>query len=362
MSNIFIRAVMTAFILFVTNMIRAQEHKYDLGLDYATEMQSDFGKKINWVNLLSLEGQYNLWANGELSLQAISIRKTRKERIADDLQTFSNIEEDNLSMNLFLAGYTHSFKNTSLFAGVRNVNNDYFIGDYTSLFTNSSCGIYPTLSINFPIANYPLSAMCIHGEFALSKTLILKNSLYNGTAYTLFSKEGSLFTVHPKNDGFLNVIELSHLPKTNNHELYNMGSVLYVGHSMYRAGKQEETKTEKKKINYALWGSMEKSIYSRGRKSAGILLQGSFAPAGRNDCKYYYGAGIILNALASVQNENSLGVFYNRAVFHEVTENTIEVTWRYKVNKHLTLQPVFHCIKTGSRTKTVGVVRLYCNI
>lgn len=194
MKTIFIRIVIV-LAMFTVDMVRGQEHKYDLKLNYTTEVQSDFGRKINWVNLLSLEGEYKPWRNGELSLQTISIWKTRKERIANDLQTFSNIEENNMAINIFFMGYTHYFKNISLFGGIRNVNNDYFTGIYTSLFTNSSCGIYPTLSANFPIANYPVSAVCIHGEFKLGKVLTLKNSLYNGIAHELFSKKGSLFTI-----------------------------------------------------------------------------------------------------------------------------------------------------------------------
>lgn len=363
MNNIFIRAVIIATILFVTNTAKAQEHKHKIGLNYTTEAQSDFGKKINWVNLLSLEGKYKPCLNGELYLQTISTWKTRKESIIDDLQTFSNIEADNMTVNIFLMGYTHHFKNISLFGGIRNVNNDYFTSDYTSLFTNSSCGIYPTISINFPMANYPLSAMCVHGEYELSKALTIKNSLYNGTGRELLSKKGSLFTINPKKDGIINMTELSYLPKTNNYGLYNIGSVLYTGNSGYSKDDEKESGIEKKtKINYALWGSIERSIYDNGYKSIGILLQGSFAPANNNDCMYYYGAGIVLNSIVPTRNENTFGIFCNRAIFQETAENTIEIIWKYKVNKHLMLQPVFHFIKTGSTTKAAGLVRFYCYI
>ena len=357
MKYISIKTIMVSLrILLLVNETQAQERKHNFGIDYTTEVHSDFGKKVNWVNLLSLKGQYRIWENGELSLNTISIWKTNKERIIDDLQTFSNIEEDNMAVNIFVAGYAHHFKKIALFAGIRNVNEDFFIGDYTSLFTNSSCGIYPTLSINFPIANYPLSSMCVHGEFELSETLTVKNSLYNGITRQLFSKEGSLFTINPKKDGILNVAELSYSSKSNNYGFYTIGSV----QSVYGSNEQEEM--SKAKINYALWGSIEKGIYNFQNKSIGVLLQGSFSPADRNDCKYYYGAGIILNSIIPTQSDNILGVFCNNAVFREETEITIEITWKYKVNNHFTFQPSIHCINSRSAVKTVGLVRLIYNL
>ena len=339
------------------NHAQAQESKIELNLYYTTDIQSDFGKKANWVNLLELEGACRPWQNGEIAIHAISVWKTRKKRIADDLQTFSNIEEDNMALNIFRMGYMHYFKNFRLFGGIRNVNEDYFIADYTSLFTNSSCGIYPTLSINFPVANYPLSAMCLHGEFEISKTITLKNSLYNGTARELFSEGGSLFTVNPQCEGILNITELSYLSKTNKYEFYNIGGLLYTGNSFHTGNRDE-----KSKINYTLWGSIEKVIYSLQHKSIGFLLQGSYAPADRNDCKYYYGLGAILSSIIPTRNENQLGLFFNHAVFRQDREQTLEITWKYMINRQIVLQPTIHCIHTNSSIKVVGLLRLCYDI
>jgi porin len=360
MRNIFI--IVVAFIVLVTtnNNIYAQK-KYSLGLSYTSEMQSDFGKKINWVNLLCLEGNYELWRNGELSLQTISIWKTRKQRILDDLQTFSNIEEDNMAINIFMMGYTHRFKNISLFGGIRNMNHDYFTSDYTSVFTNSSCGIYPTISSNFPVANYPLSALCLHGEFKLSESIVLKNSLYNGNARKLFSNEGSLFSLHPSNDGILNITELSYLSKSNSHGFYNIGSVLYSGNSLYYGNDNEEGEAkiqEKRTVNCATWWSLEKSIYTNGDKGVGFLLQGSLALTRPDDCKHYYGIGVVLNSIIPTRRKNIFGIFHNKAVFHEKSENTIEMTWKCNLTDKVILQPTFHYIETGSKSRVVGLVRL----
>ena len=95
--------------------------------------------------------------------------KTRPERIINDLQTFSNIEEDNLPCAIAVLGYTRLVGNVTLFAGIRNLNEDYFTTPCMSLFTNSSCGIFPTLSANYPIANYPLAALCLDYKMTLGR-------------------------------------------------------------------------------------------------------------------------------------------------------------------------------------------------
>lgn len=362
MNNLFIRVVVGATMMLISvTTIQAQENKISLGLDYTTELQSNFGKKVNWVNLLSFDAEYRPWRNGELSLNTISVWKSRKERIVNDLQTFSNIEEDNMAINILFLGYTHRFKNMNLFTGVRNVNMDYFTEDYTSLFTNSSCGIYPTLSVNLPIANYPIAAMCLHGWFEFSQNLTLKNSLYNGSARKLISNEGggSVFSINPKKDGILNMTELSYSSKTNtNYGFYSIGSVLHSGDSVYEVITEKKRKT---KLNYALWGSVEKSLYSDKTRSIGILLHGSFAPSNYNDCKHYYGFGVIFkdSSIDTTRDKNTFGVFYNRATFQENIENTIEATWKHTLNKHCILQTAVHCITTGSKTDVLGLLRLY---
>lgn len=91
-----------------------------------------------------------------IEASTISIAKTREERLVDDLQTFSNIEEDNLPLALAVCGANWQINDKhSLFFGIRNMNEDYFTSPVTSFFTNSSCGVYPTISANYDIANTP---------------------------------------------------------------------------------------------------------------------------------------------------------------------------------------------------------------
>lgn len=352
MKNILIGAVIALPVMLLhQGAVRAQDKKPGFGFRYATEVQTDFGGKANWVNLLSLNAGFAPWRNGELSIQTISVYKTRRERITDDLQVFSNIEEDNMAVNISLLGYTHSFGDITMFGGVRNINEDYFTSDYTSLFTNSSCGVYPTLSANFPLANYPASAMSLHAEFRLSENLTLKSSLYNGVAGRLYGNEPSVFNIRAS-DGIFCISELSYTPRPGSHGSYNAGVAVHSGHIPPTCKEPIKTKAV-----YAVWGSVERVILRKSHREAGVLLQASYAPGDQNDCRTYFGGGILLRGMLSRKKPDVLGVFVNRAGFREMTETAMELTWQYEIFRNITLQPSLHMIRRR-QTDITGLLRL----
>lgn len=346
----YIRTVIAAAALFPLNAY-AQPRRPTLGLECATEVQTDFGRGFNWVSLVSPRAGYSPWRNGSFAVQTISICKIRPERIVDDLQTFSNIEEDNMGLNLFLAGYTHVWERVSLFGGIRNVNEDYFTGDYAALFTNSSCGIHPTVSCNFPVANYPLAGVCLHGEFRLAERVTLKTSLYNGVAGAL--TEGSLFRAAPKRDGIFNMTQLGCDSGGERRGFYTAGVAF---RSRFRG--IPESRPHRKGLNYALWGSAEQALFRAGGREAGILLEGSFAPFSYNDCYAYYGTGVVLTGFIAPGRQETLGLSVHRAVFHDASETAVELTWKCEVLKNLIVQPALHSILGGGRLRMAALFRM----
>lgn len=80
---------------------------------------------MNWVNLLKMDFSRTLGKGFRIDLGSISIAKTRPERLIDDRQGFSNIEADNLPFSLSVAGLSFSRGASCLFAGLRNMNEDY---------------------------------------------------------------------------------------------------------------------------------------------------------------------------------------------------------------------------------------------
>ena len=168
--------------------------------ELATELHWNMKQKVNWTNQLRLNLSIPLW-NGAGSIEASTLHMLRtNETIIDDWQGFSNIEEENTAAAIAVLGYMHQWERAHLFFGVRNVNEDFFTSDVTSLFFNGSCGIFPTIAASYPIANYPLSGLTVY--FDVSKGgFMFRNSLYNGVGYNGWSKHDNPFLVRPKKDG-----------------------------------------------------------------------------------------------------------------------------------------------------------------
>ena len=70
----------------------------ELQVSYTTELQSDFKQGSNWVNLLRLDFTHSLGKHTTLQASTISTARTRIESLADDFQTFSNIEEETIRL------------------------------------------------------------------------------------------------------------------------------------------------------------------------------------------------------------------------------------------------------------------------
>lgn len=181
----------------------------NFGAEYTTEWQTDFRQGVNWVNLLHLSYSSPTFLGMQLNAASVSIAQTREEAFMHDLQTFSNIEEENLPFALSMLGIGRETEKYSVFFGIRNVNEDYFTSPCTSLFTNSSCGIFPTLSAETPLANYPVASVGFDGKIRWNRWLF-QLSVYNGTGYKQLTGKENVFRFCPKSDGILGMTSLNY--------------------------------------------------------------------------------------------------------------------------------------------------------
>lgn len=156
-----------------TSMLQAQE----LSGQYTTEWQWDMNKNTNWVNQLRLDLSVPLGSDrNTIEAATLHLAKTG-ESVIGDWQGFSNIDADNMLAAIAVLGFMHQWNSGHLFIGVRNVNEDFFTSPITALFTNSSCGIFPTVAASYPIANYPFSGLTLYFD-------ITKRDGRSATAFT----------------------------------------------------------------------------------------------------------------------------------------------------------------------------------
>ena len=314
--------------------IKAQENKaQELGIWYDSELQTDFHGNYNHVDLLYLSAEYSLRNNLKFSAATISIAKTREERLIDDLQVFSNIEEDNLPLALAVADMEWQINDRhTLFMGIRNVNEDYFTSPVTSLFTNSSCGIFPTLSCNLPIANYPLASVGIHYTYS-SQHFNLLSSIYNGRGYNRWAGRENVWKVSPKEDG---IFFITQGEWSLSNGKYFLGGCLHTG-------TLQESSTKS-----TLW------CYTEQKISEYFSLIADYSHVFGKGCECLDFAGL---GLQYEQHNSTIGLFSDYARFCDNTEYATELTCKFQFNKSVFIQTSCHLISMSS-LHPIGIIRL----
>ena len=332
---------------------QAQELSISCISELQTNLQTHAG---NWCNLLRSDFILPVSECGQFEWASLHFFKTRKERIADDLLTFSNIEEENTPCAVAVLGYTQRMKNGSLFLGIRNLNEDYFTAPAMSVFTNSSCGIFPTLSLNYPLANYPVASVCLDYTLTI-RQLEWRSSLYNGTGYSGWNRDTHPFRVNFGRDGLLALTTLNYTTDDGNYTW---------GNSVYRSGSRCDVvrtqKSEKifnpstQKNTAAWWGYIEQKIRHKPGSELTALIH--YSGSNAHFCKAYWGTGLVWKqALNKQQKQVTTAAYVSTARLYHSREITSEFTACFDVHPNLTIQPALHLIKNADRFYTVAMIR-----
>lgn len=369
------------FLCCAANAAAQQEdggRSVEFGLQLTSELQVTDKGNFNNANLLRLGVSVPVSSSICFEAASISTYMTASESIGSDMQTFSNIDADKIPFALSVCGVSWTFPSPSqgksetssvseyaqkrggshtLFMGIRNMNEDYFCSDATSFFTNSSCGIYPTISTNYPIANYPYASVGIHyryeksitpslpakkGENDLMETpsitgsdgVRLQVSLYNGTGHNRFTGRSNIFRFCPKSGGIFGITEVSYTHRGNS---YFLGNALY-----YKDG-----------ISTTPWFYTEQSITPHLTLLAGC----SHAFATEAECKNFVGLGALYK-LGKCQ----LGAFTDYANFTEGNEFATEVSCKIPILQYLDIQPTVHLASYDGIFQCAGTLRVGLHI
>ncbi|MCH4019204.1 MAG: carbohydrate porin [Prevotella sp.] len=338
------------------------DHENEIAASLITEgsWNMDDGK-VNWENRMDLSGRMSLWAGGEAEMSVIATQNTRigegkSWTVLDDPQSFSNIQTDEqIPLSLALLGITQQVTSRfSVFLGVRNMNGDYFNTPLTSLFLNSSYGIYPTVADNWNISNYPESSLCFHQEWNPSDHITFRNSLYNGMSSYHWDKE---FRFRPSKDGWINVFEVGYETPGGIKDFskeYHLGVVC--GHTpQTKVDENGDEYTTGKHFDWSVYGLVEQPLFS-GLHPLGLLLQGGYAPKRKNETYLYFAAGVVCAHL--LKRDDAAGLTWNRSLYSGgVEENCMELTYSLPVMPHLTVQPTLQSFRITGEYHTVALLR-----
>ena len=337
-----LRTVVMLTMLAGSHQLSAQGNGNDsvrrtsFGLEYTSEVQTDC-RRVRWDNLLRLQAEVPLSRTFTFEAASISVVCIGGERLVDDLQSYSNLDAENVLFALAVADFVwRPNEHHSLFAGLRRMDEDYFSSDGLGLFTNSSCGVFPTLSANYDIAIYPKAAMGLHYSYE-NENIRLQASLYNGTGHNKFAGRENIYRISPVDDG---VFALGQAEYRHN------GSRYFLGTSVHYS---DLWGTAQRKPRPAAWAYIEQAISS----DLTLIAAYSHAFSADNPCHDYCGIGATL-----AFGITTLGAFSNYTRIDGIEEWANELTCDIAFLDQLSLQPVLHIITTDGATKCVGLLRL----
>ncbi len=312
------------------HLLKAQQ----LGIWYDSELQFDLEGRTRHLNLLYLSTCYQPTEHVKFSAATISIARTSDEPLIDDLQVFSNIDADQVPLTLAIAGIGwEPDERHSLFVGIRNVNEDYFTSPVTSLFTNSSWGIYPTLSCIQDIANYPLAAVGVHYAYT-GDALGFQASMYNGLGHQDFTGRQNVWRFVPSSDGLFLITQASYSHNDNSY---------YAG-ACYHSGTNDDHFTGRS----ALWGYTEQQL----TPNLAMIASLSHAFGSDTACTDFAGLGVQYN-----KGKATWGMFTDYARFSTTNEYANELTLRYDFSPTIFMQASYHLIHNSSWMQA-GLIRL----
>lgn len=353
--NITTKSLLAVMLLIdCSSTLMAQEestsdNRPTFSLEYTHELVTDF-RNTSSYNMLQLRAALPLSSKFKADISTISTARANNFLPDNILQDFSNINTEDTPLALAVAGITWSINdNHSLFAGIRRLDEDYFCSDVLALYAHSSCGVFPTVSANAPVATYPDAALGLH--YAYSKDAItLQASLYNGVGNHKFTGANNVFRICPKDDGllFLGQAEYQH---NDNH--YYLGTHLYHGN---KTNIDEEDTG--RRLTGSIWAYTEQQLSS----NTSLIAAYSRALDSNAPCTDF----LALGAQYALPRA-TLGLFTDYARHLSLTEETdqhyvgewaTELTCEFSVHQHVSIQPSLHYFLGDGDSNIFGSLRL----
>jgi len=317
------------------------ERNYDPGL-VKPRLETIYHDNLDLMLTVDTE-KAGLWPGGTLFIYGLRNHGGQpSQNVIGDLQVASNIEAPQQFI-VEEAWYEQKLMHgkLSLLAGLRDVNNEFYISDYGTLFINSSFGIGPEIATNVPTSTFPRAGWGARIRIKPSRHWYVQVASFGGNPQrrTLAAHDGQMLIAEA---GLI-------LPKGR----YKLGAWthtathVYAGHSY--AG------------DYGGYALIDQQLAAIGAMKIGAFVQYGWVPPGRNLVTRYLGLGLHILALLPWRTKDIFGLGLAEATTHTGTENTIELTYRMPLTPWLVVQPSFQWIAnpgavTGNHMVRVGIL------
>lgn len=276
---------------------------------------------------LSLDtAKAGLWPGGTLFIYGLRNHGGQPTaHVVGDLQGFSNIEAGDQFI-VEEAWYQQQLMGgkLSLLAGLRDINNEFYISKYGALFINSSFGIGPEITANVPTSTFPRAGLAARIRIKPVRHVYVQLASFDGNPATR-SLSG--------HEGQMAIMEAGLVRATGD---YKLGAWVHTAAHVYagtRYGNDEGA--------YAI---VDQQLAAIGASRIGAFLQYGWVPPARNQVTHYLGIGLHVLGPLPRRGKDLFGLGLAEAATHAGAERTFEATYRICLGPALVVQPSFQWI------------------
>ncbi len=294
-----------------------------------------------------------------------------------DVQILSNIENGNHTY-LYECWYSQKAGALTVLAGIHDMNSVFANVDIAESLINSSFGIMPDISLNFPVSIFPKTTLGVLGQYQLSPAWSIATGVYNGNPGNLQHDPYNTEIHLNKQNGYFSITEL----QFNGNKSAGDNITIKAG-SCYHNGNYPKISDSSVMINgnYGFYFIGSVKFYLAGTdhsRFAGFFIQSGRAPSAININPLYLGGGIVCKGLlanrpndilALAAGRASMATDYLQAAGSVMADNEsmVELTWQYVINNTLCVQPdLQYIIHPGADgiipSAPSGIIRFQINV
>jgi porin len=322
------------------NKSKAFEGGLSYTLDSANNLTGGLQTGQLLLHKLSLTGSLNTealgaWKGGSLFVELLGDHgHNPSERLYGDTQTASNIADQNrMRVQQFWYQQTILDNRFSFLIGLHDLNSEFDVTHYGSLFLNSSFGIGPEISGNVAASLFPEAGMAVMLTANINDQLSLKAASYDGQPHTRSVNQ---------TEGYLHIME----------------SAWTSGDTDYKLGIWHHTQADTAKGIDGLSGAyavIDQPLPSISGIQLGSFLQYGIAQPGKaSQIQSYLGTGLTFQGLLPGRPDDQSGIGISSAHFStaylnanpgfKTRETTLELTYQAALTSWLSLQPSYQYI------------------
>ena len=296
---------------------------------------------------LDLLGNLFLWKNGEFRFHGIYNYGHLLSEQMGDLQIANNMEAPR-GFKIYEFWYRHQWKNGSVVLGGQDVNNTFGATENGAFFVNSSFGMGPELTVNFPLSTFPYTGLGVALRQKINANIDLRIGVFDG---------------YPGVDSSIPWRERSAIKAEEGS--FWIGELQFDRWGSHRLGTWYQTKTPSGASlrGFYLIGDIALASQNNTHKGWGLFYQLGWVENEAPVARSYQGIGTVYRGLLTPKKD-ALGIAFGQVQLSDLwqqqtsrkNESVLEVSYSYAPSTYLRIQPnwqyVFNPAQQGGISNT----------